>query len=340
MSVPTNYLVIGSGSIAKRHLANLRRLFGGNNVTIGCVSASGRVISKDEVGEGVIIYDSLAQALTVELTFAIIASPAPWHVENAAQLLHVNVPVLIEKPLSDSLKNFLSQEHALLAHRDKIEVAYNLRFMPSAVKFKALLDEQVVGAVLGVSAEVGQYLPDWRPATDYRNNVSSRRELGGGVLLELSHELDYLCWLFGTFETAYCVSRNTGTLDVNVEDVADALLVRKDHLTVSVHMDFLQRAPVRTCKVIGVHGTLVWDILNNKIVLNSSINEQKVLFDDIKYDRNEMYLEQLRHFSEVVAGDTSPAISVNDGLEILRLIEAMKTSALLGQVVKVGDIQA
>lgn len=340
MSVQANYLVIGSGSIAKRHLANLKTIFGGENVTIGCVSASGRVISKEEVGDGVVIYESLTQALAEQFTFAIIASPAPWHVEHAAQLLQQNIPVLIEKPLSDSLKHFLSRERALLAHYDKIEIAYNLRFMPSAVKFKALLDEQAVGALLGVSVDVGQYLPDWRPTTNYRNNVSARKELGGGVLLELSHDLDYLGWLFGTFESAYCISRNTGSLDVDVEDVADALLVREDLLTVAVHMDFLQRAPVRMCKVIGVRGTLVWDIINNTVVLSTGVNERTVLFEDREYDRNEMYLDQLRHFSEVVKGQARPAISVSDGLETLRLIEAMKASALLGQVVRIGDIQA
>lgn len=340
MSVQSNYLVIGSGSIAKRHLANLRILFGDKNVTIGCVSASGRVISKDEVGEGVVIYESLTQAFTVPLTFAIIASPAPLHVEHAAQLLQRNIPVLIEKPLSDSLRHFLSHEGVLLTHRDKIGVAYNLRFMPSAVKFKALLDEQVVGPVLGVSVDVGQYLPDWRPTTDYRNNVSALRALGGGVLLELSHDLDYLGWLFGAFETVYCVSRNSGSLDIDVEDISDAILVREDRLAVSVHMDFLQRAPVRTCKVIGAYGTLIWDVINNRVVLNSSATEQKVLFDGCGYDRNEMYLEQLRHFSEVIEGKACPAISVNDGLETLRLVEAMKASAFLGQVVKIGDIQA
>lgn len=337
MSEQVNYLVIGSGSIAKRHLANLKKLFGGRHTTIGCVSASGRAISADELGEGVVIYESLTHALESEYAFAIIASPAPWHIENAAQLLQKNIPLLIEKPLSDSLKNFMLRESVLFAHRNKIEVAYNLRFMPSAVKFKALLEDQVVGAVLGVSVDVGQYLPDWRPATDYRNNVSARRELGGGVLLELSHDLDYLGWLFGKFETVHCVSRNTGTLDVNVEDVADALLVRNDHLTVAVHMDFLQRSPVRTCKVIGARGTLVWDIISNTITLSTGANEKRVLFEDFEYDRNNMYLDQLRHFSDVASGRTSPAISINEGLRTLHLIEAMKVSALTGLSVKIGD---
>src|SRR5690606_29956228 len=106
-----------------------------------------------------------------------------------------------EKPLSDSLESFARAGEVLLENSAKIEVAYNLRFMPSAIRLKELLTEQIVGRIHSVSIEVGQYLPDWRPATDYRKNVSACKKLGGGVLLELSHELDYLTWLFGEFDS-------------------------------------------------------------------------------------------------------------------------------------------
>ncbi len=334
------YLVIGSGSIAKRHIENLKQLFGTVTARIGCISATGRVLSTQEVGNDTVIYESLAQALNDSPVFAIIASPAPLHAIHAAQLLKQQVPVLIEKPVSDSLARFAAHGDTLMAHSNKIEIAYNLRFMSSAVKFRDLLSESVVGAVRSVSVDVGQYLPDWRPMTDYRKNVSARSELGGGVLLELSHELDYLGWLFGPFSTAYCVARNTGALEIDVEDTVDALLVRADQLAISVHMDFLQRAPVRICKVVGEKGTLIWDILNNGIILHVGRDQQCVLFEDSCYDRNNMYIDQLRHFSQVAMGSAMPAIRLEDGLQTLRLIEAMKKSAVSGQVVKIGDIQA
>lgn len=338
MSGLHTYLVIGSGSIAKRHIGNLKKLFA--CARVGCVSASGRTLTADEVGHDTVIYGSLAQALEDKPVFAIVASPAPLHVAHAAQLLNQQVPVLIEKPVSDSLERFAAHRDVLAAHNDRIEVAYNLRFMSSAVKFKALLDENIVGDLRSVSVDVGQYLPDWRPASDYRKNVSARRELGGGVLLELSHELDYLGWLFGTFETAYCVARNTGALEIDVEDTVDALLVRADRLAINVHMDFLQRAPVRTCKVVGQQGTLIWDILSNGIVLRTGRDQQCALFEDTCYDRNNMYLDQLQHFAQVAEGSVSPAIGLEDGLQTLCLIEAMKKSVATGQVVNIGDIQA
>lgn len=338
MSQSGAYLVVGSGSIAKRHIGNLKKLFA--PARVACVSASGRALSSGDVGEGVLILPSIAEALAELPIFAIIASPAPWHIEHSLQLLEAGVPVLIEKPIADSLQRLSGIQDQLIGYCSLIDVAYNLRYMSSAVKFKTLIDEGRVGALRSVSVDVGQYLPDWRPASDYRKNVSARRELGGGVLLELSHELDYLRWIFGRFETVYCSARNSGSLEIDVEDTVDALLVRADGLVANVHMDFLQRAPVRTCKVVGQAGTLAWDILNNRISLYTTRDEQAVLFEDLLYDRNDMYLDQLRHFASVASGRAQPAVGIADALATLHLIDAMKRSAAAGQAVPVGGTKA
>ena len=338
MSQLASFLVIGSGNIAKRHISNLQRIFA--SARVACVSASGRVLQVEDVGENVLRFASIQEALATKPDFAIVASPAPWHIEHALLLLEQGVPVLIEKPVADSLERLNGFRDLLIERASVIDVAYNLRYMGSAVTFKTLIDEGRIGALRSVSVDVGQYLPDWRPASDYRKNVSARRELGGGVLLELSHELDYLGWLFGRFETVYCSARNTGSLEIDVEDTVDALLMRADGLVANVHMDFLQRAPVRTCKVVGQTGTLVWDILNNRISLYTTRDEQSVLFDDPLYDRNDMYLDQLRHFASVASGRAQPAVGIADALATLHLIEAMKRSASAGQAVPVGDIKA
>lgn len=334
MSALQIYLVVGSGSIARRHIANIKALF--SQVTVGCVSASGRELSLEEVGAD-IVYASIEEALSAEPMLAIIASPAPLHVDQAATFLRTGIPVLIEKPLSDSLESFARAGEVLLANSTKIEVAYNLRFMPSAIRLKALLDEQILGRIHSVSIEVGQYLPDWRPATDYRENVSARKELGGGVLLELSHELDYLTWLFGTFNSLYCVASNSGTLDVDVEDSAHAILSRDDGLVASVHLDFLQRVPTRICKIIGESGTLVWNLLQNSILLGTANNSEDIIFSDPNYNRNDMYLEEISHFVKVAVGERMPQVSIYQALDTLRLIEALRHSSVTRKVVDIGD---
>jgi len=334
VSALQSYLVVGSGSIARRHIANIKALF--SQATVGCVSASGRELSLEEVGAD-IVYASIEEALSAEPMLAIIASPAPLHVDQAATFLRTGIPVLIEKPLSDSLESFARAGEVLLANSTKIEVAYNLRFMPSAIRLKALLDEQILGRIHSVSIEVGQYLPDWRPATDYRENVSARKALGGGVLLELSHELDYLTWLFGTFNSIYCVASNSGTLDVDVEDSAHAILSREDGLVASVHLDFLQRVPTRICKIIGESGTLVWNLLQNSILLGTANNSEDIIFSDPNYNRNDMYLEEISHFVKVAVGERMPQVSIYQALDTLRLIEALRHSSVTRKVVDIGD---
>jgi predicted dehydrogenase len=150
-------------------------------------------------------------------------------------------------------------------------------------------------------------------------------------LLELSHELDYLTWLFGRFDKVFCIASNSGQLEIDVEDRADILLSRGD-LTAQVHMDFLQRRASRSCKVIGSTGTLHWDLIANRITLDSPSGEE-VLFSDPMVDRNDMYIEQLRGFIEVAAGRAAPRIKLDDGLAVLNMIEAMRESAATGRQV-------
>lgn len=338
MSASPAFLVVGSGSIARRHMANLRQLF--SAATIFCVSASGRVLAPDELPPGVVACADLAEALLATPLLAIIASPAPAHVAHAAAVLRAGVPVFMEKPLADSLASVAAEADLLRAHRDRIEVGYNLRYMPSAVALKALLDEGRIGRIQGVASEVGQYLPDWRPGQDYRQGVSARRALGGGALLELSHELDYLLWLFGAFDTAYCVTSNSGALGIDVEDCVDAILSKQDGFSVRLHLDFLQRAPVRSCRIIGERGTLLWNLMGNSVTLSGPGGQEETLFSDPAWDRNDMYLQELARFVRVARGELAPAVDLGQGLATLALVEALKASAHRGCAVTLGEFPA
>lgn len=338
MSAAPGFLVVGSGSIARRHMSNLRLLFPA--ARIACVSASGRTLAAEDLPAGVEPRADLAQALADEPLLAIVASPASLHIGQAAVLLRAGLPVLVEKPLADSLASVAAEAGLLRAHQDRIEIGYNLRYMPSAQALKALLDEQRVGRVLSVASEAGQYLPDWRPGSDYRQGVSARRELGGGVLLELSHEIDYLLWLFGAFDTACCVATNSGLLGLDVEDCVDAVLSKRDGFSARLHLDFLQRSPTRTCRIIGEGGTLLWNLMGNSITLYGPGGQEEVLFSDPAWDRNDMYLQELARFVRVAKGELAPAVDLGQGLATLALVEALKAASRTSQTVTLGDFSA
>lgn len=327
-------LVVGSGSIACRHINNLRQLL--PHADIACVSASGRVLSANDT-QATINLGSFEKALAWKPDMAVIASPAPLHLRHALQLLETGIHVLIEKPLSDSLERHGEMAERLLNYRDRIEIAYNLRFLSSFKQMKALLAAHKTGRIYSIHIDIGQYLPDWRPQSDYRRNVSANRSLGGGVLLELSHEFDYLINLFGQFDRVFGITRRSSDLAIDVEDSADILLTRSDDVVAQLHMDFLQRKATRHCKVIGQEGTLHWDLIANSIKLETATSNE-TLFCESETDRNSMYLELMQGFIQFALGNTAPRISYKEGLEVLTLVDAIRRSSETGMPVNLSTV--
>ena len=314
-------LVVGSGSIAKRHISNLRNLF--PDVTVVCVSASGRMLDPAEVGASKTEPD-IATAIGQKPDFAVVASPAPYHLSHADELLAADIPVLIEKPLCTSLHE--CEDMDLHRHTAGIGVAYNLRFMPAAQTVKKLIDDGAIGPISTAFSEVGQFLPDWRPGSDYRKGVSARRELGGGALLELSHELDYLNWFFGQFSRALGVIRNAGSLEIDVEDTVDVLLQQREGQLVHVHLDFLQRQPCRRFKAVGATGTIEWDLIANRVLLLRADGTAEQVDTDPAYDRNQMYIDQMTAFVEFLNGEADFESSLDSSMDVMRLVESIKIS--------------
>ena len=285
-----------------------------------------------------IVHLSLDEAIASKPIFAIVASPAPWHFSHAIQLMAAGIPVLIEKPLVATVEDAVKIAEEAERLNACVDVGYNLRFLPSARCMKDLIQQGGVGRIHSIHVDVGQYLPDWRPMADFRQNVSAQRFLGGGVLLELSHELDYLCWLFGPVDSLYCKVRNTGTLGIDVEDCVDALFTFPAGVVATLHMDFLQRAPMRSCKIIGAEGTLIWDLNSNHVDFHGPAGTVRRLYEDYDYDRNDMYVAELRHFVDVIEHGVSVNVSLQEATQTLRLIEAMRQSSDQGLPVNMKKV--
>lgn len=182
-----------------------------------------------------------------------------------------------------------------------------------------------IGRLLSIRAEVGQYLPDWRPGTDYRRCVSAQQSLGGGAVLELSHELDYVRWLVGAEVAA--VSAQTARLsdlEIDVEDSADLLLQFTNGVLGNVHVDMVQRVPVRTCRIVGTEGTIFWNGINHQAQLLTG-NTITDLAEPS--DRSAMYVEELRHFLHCVSEGLTPAVTGEDGRRVLQIALAAKQAA-------------
>ena len=205
-----------------------------------------------------------------------------------------------------------------------------------AGKINAIADG-AIGRLIGLRAEVGQYLPDWRPGSDYRQGVSARRDLGGGVVLELSHELDYVRWLGGEIQFVSAATGNLGGLDIDVEDSAEIVLGFADGAIGSVHLDMVQRSPTRTCKVIGTDGTLEWDGIRGHTRLFSAADDAWTdLYGPSDVGVDEMYVKELAQFIRCVVDGEAVPVDGAEGRRIVELALAVKQSADAGQTIQVG----
>jgi predicted dehydrogenase len=217
---------------------------------------------------------------------------------------------------------------------------YNLRFLPSLQRFRELIGEKRAGRVLSVRAEIGQYLPSWRPGHDYRQSVSAKAVLGGGVLLELSHEIDYLRWLFGEVEWVSAIQRKQSGLEVDVEDTAHLILgfanaTGEVPVIAALNMDFIRHDTTRSCTVIGEAGSLRWNALAGTVeFFEQGGNIWQTLFTH-QHQRDDSYLSEWHHFLACITDGGSPAISGYDGLAVLRIIDAARQSSITGSVVSI-----
>ncbi len=315
-----NIAIIGLGSIGARYLRLLRKF--GFNTNIIVVRSGNGIPRMEEDYADKIVY-SIKDAIELGIDTAIIATPATLHVDQAIDLISSNIHVLIEKPLSNSLINC----DKLIKLQQQIDVVvllgYCLRYLPAAKKFKELILNKKVGDILEVHIQCKSYLPDWRPNQNYKKSVSARQELGGGVLLELSHELDYLIWFFGEIQSVKAKLHWSGNFG-NIEDTADLMIQTKNDTNISVSLDFNSKVLKRNCIVTCSEGNLVWDILHNKI----SIEYHDKSIDEKHYneDYNFMYVKQLEHFFDCVENHNEPKIKITDGINVLKIIEAAKIS--------------
>lgn len=315
-----NIAVIGLGNIATRHRRNLKLLFPKSKLIV--MSASGR-IPKELVSDSDYIAENIDEIIRLKVQLVIIASPAPFHTQHAIPFIQAGIPVLIEKPVSVTQTDAQALIDAEAKYKTPVAVGYCLRYLPSAQKVRQMLQEAVIGKLYNVFIEIGQYLPDWRPTKDYRETVSAKVELGGGVLLELSHELDYAQWILGSLIPRHVILRASEELGLEVEDNADILMTTAKGAVVNIHLDFLQRKAHRKCRFIGSEGCIEWDLVQNEVVLITA-KERQVIYSAPEWDKNQMYLEMVTDFIRKINGKPNQSITLQEAERTVGLIVEIK----------------
>jgi predicted dehydrogenase len=313
------FVIAGLGSIGRRHLRNL--LACGQHEVL--LLRSGRsTLPSGELG-GFPSVAELPAALDWRPDAIIVSNPTALHLDVAIPAAEAGCHLLIEKPVSDSMERLETLQRAVRAGGCRVLVGFQFRFHPTLKDARSRITSGGLGRVTHARAHWGEYLPEWHPWENYRESYAARRDLGGGVLLTLCHPFDYLRWIFGE------VDRADGTaergLGLEVEAVVDAAVHFRSGVEAGVHLDYLQDPPEHFLEVTGERGRLRWDgRIGSLEVSGTAARESTHHAPPPGFERNDMFLAEMRHFVEVVAGDASPLCTLDDGVRIQQILETVR----------------
>jgi predicted dehydrogenase len=323
-------LIIGLGSIGKRHLRNILSL-GYQDVSV--VSRSFE--ASNEIS-AVCVFRTIEEALNSNhFDAAFVCSPTACHFDQLTILLRHKVKsIYIEKPLSSSLKKL--DEVLALAHQysSNVVVGYDLHFEPGIQKVREWLLQGKIGRIISANAFVGQHLAQWRPNEDHRKGTSAKKETGGGVMLDLIHEVDYLYWLFGDVTTVACNYINTGELEIETEEAAEMLLKFSNGVMATVHFDYWQPKLKRFCIITGVQGVIYLDLAEQKVTV-TDLKGERSEFSYESFNRNDRFVCIVKAFLENT--NDGRLTGIGEAIESLKIVLAAKYAAENSCVVKVGE---
>jgi predicted dehydrogenase len=335
------------GSVGQRHARNLRAVLG-DEVELLAYRVRGltHVITPElrlDAGADVEttfrlqVYDDLEEALARRPDAVFVTNPNILHVPVALAAARAGCHLFVEKPISHDLDGVAELVEVIERRRLVCVVGYQLRFHPGFQALQRLLARAAMGRVITARLVFGEYLPGWHPYEDYRGMHVSRRDLGGGVLLSQIHDLDCAYALFGLPRRVFAIGGHLSDLDVDVEDTSSLLMdmtVGGRQVPVHVHQDYLQRPPRRVYEVIGEEGRATLDFGQQRLELvdvEGRVTEQQSYAG---LERNQLFVDELKHFLACVRGDASPVVTARDAVQSLRMALAARESLDTGGVVE------
>jgi predicted dehydrogenase len=323
------FLIAGFGSIGRRHLRNLRELHALGELDapeIVLYRSHQSTLPDDEIA-GLPVETDLSAALAHLPDAVIVSNPTALHLDVAIPALQAGAAVLLEKPISHSLDRVDDLRAAAVSAGDRLLVGFQFRFHPTLRRAAELLSQGAVGQPAAVRAHWGEYLPDWHPWEDYRQGYAARPDLGGGVILTLSHPFDYLRMLLGEVDAVSAYTATSG-LGLPVEDTAEIALRFSCGAVGSVHLDYLQQPPTHTVEIVGTAGTLRWNNADGSLAVYRPGADWQVEQPPEGFDRNWLFLDEMRHFVAVARGEAQPLCTVEDGIRALEIAtQALESAA-------------
>lgn len=303
-------LIVGLGSIGKRHAACLQQM-GGIEIAV-LRTAKGTLKDKSEFTE----FYSIDAALAYEPDGVIIANPTSLHVLSALPFLQQGIKILVEKPIADTA----ADAEQLEAYSDILRVAYCVRFLPLTNVIKAIAGKE---RIFKLSFKRSYYLPKWHPYADYRTEYTAKKELGGGVIRTLSHEIDLMLYLFGAPVSTVGVTDKISLLEIDTDDFAFFTCKTSNAARINFELDFLSPKNVNIGELITDKGKYAWDMSELLFTPYEETIPVKLHGPEL-FDIDAMYIGQLKDFIDFIQNGNSVNATYADAKKVLEIIETVQ----------------
>jgi len=329
-------LVVGYGSIGRRHYRNLLSL-GRSDVRLLRTHWDRPGAFADP--DGVVVYREQSAALADKPGVVIVCNPTSLHAATARAALAGDASVLLEKPVSGDLDS----GRQLLADADRlggpVSMAYCFRYHPLYRALREALAAGRLGRVFHASTWQASFLPDWHPWEDYRTSYAARADLGGGVVRTLDHELDMVRWTLGQPEQVLASAGSFSGIGVEVEDTADMIFRLRGGAQAAVHVSFARRDPARGMCVVGEAGSASLDYAAGRLTIMKGKDRDEVVDLPADFELNSIYVDML---SDALTGfEADPpraAVPLADGVAALEMAVAALQASDDGRAVQLMGV--
>lgn len=329
------FLIIGLGSIGKRHVMNLTHSGVFPEQIYGVETREDRRRETMEKFGINTIFSKFDDCSSEQFDAAFLCLPTAYHIDPAIALAKKGTHIFMEKPLSHNLGGIEELAQVVKEKKVKFLMAYIFRFSEAVRKLKELLDSQAIGKVLYFRGEFSEYLPDWHPWEDYRSFYMAKKSMGGGSILDQSHIIDLAHFLFGEVKEVFCVNEKFSDLEVEADDIAEITAYFESGLVGSIHMDMFGREHKKFMEIKGSSGNISWDFYDFSVKIFSGEKKSTKTYH-FKKEANQMYLAETSHFLNCVKGAEEPFVDLGEGIHTMKIIDAAERSSKEKRVITVN----
>ena len=315
--------MVGLGSIGVRHLNNLHAL---GVHELGVVRTRNLPPPVEIIPKCITVFRDLDLALSHKFDLVVVANPTSLHLETLIKALKAGSHVYVEKPIAHEERRLPELIRYVTLNGPQVLVGCQLRMHPGLQKIEEWITQDKLGKIYSVQVDVGEYLPDWHPWEDYRQSYAARADQGGGVVLTLIHELDYLHWLFGKPKGVFAIGGHRTSLEITAEDTALITFETERNICVQLRMDYWRKPPVRHMNIVAENANVDWDYPARR----TTLKQNGQILDEIElpltWDRNELFLSMMKEFIEGLSRGSPPRVTLQDGIDVLNTALAVKKS--------------